>query len=148
MKQTQQNHAEILKQHNAWRRDETGGINMVRPVDLGAALDAAVAALSESALISLVREWGQSKGITGPNGKATMKSQFGKLIEEVEEINGAITTKNHPELIDGIGDSAVVLILLADLAGVRFEDCLRTAYGVISKRTGKMVGGTFVKDRS
>ena len=46
MKQTQQNHAEILKQHNAWRRDNTGEIEMVRPVDLGAALDAAVVALS------------------------------------------------------------------------------------------------------
>ena len=44
--QTQQNHAETLKQHNAWRRDETGEIDMVRPVDLGAAMDAAIEALS------------------------------------------------------------------------------------------------------
>ena len=142
----QQTHAETLKQHNAWRRDDEGVIPMVNTVALGVAYDAAIVALSESALISMVRAWGSSKGITGPNGKATLKSQFGKLVEEVEEINDAITTKNHPELIDGIGDSAVVLILLADLAGVRFEDCLRTAYGVISKRTGKMVDGTFVKD--
>ena len=159
MKQTQQKHAETLKQHIAWRRDDDGVIPMVSRESLGAAMDAAIDALSNptatatdtedfGALISLVREWGESKEIIGVAGRATLDSQFGKLVEEIDEIRAAIAAKNQFELIDGIGDSAVVLILLADLAGVRFEDCLRAAYGVISKRTGKMVNGTFVKDCS
>jgi hypothetical protein len=32
------------------------------------------------------------------------------------------------------------------MQGVRLTDCLESAYNVISKRTGKMVGGQFVKD--
>ena len=46
MKQTQQKHAETLKQHIAWRRDDDGVIPMVSRESLGAALDAAVEALS------------------------------------------------------------------------------------------------------
>jgi NTP pyrophosphatase (non-canonical NTP hydrolase) len=97
-------------------------------------------------LISLVRQWGRSKGIIGVDGKATLKSQFKKLIEEVDEINEAIEAKDQLELIDGIGDSTVVLILLADLAGIRFETCLQAAYDEIKGRTGKMVDGQFLKD--
>ena len=42
----------------------------------------------------------------------------------------------------------VVLINLAELSGYRLEDCLELAYDVISKRSGKMVNGTFVKTES
>jgi hypothetical protein len=38
------------------------------------------------------------------------------------------------------------LILLAELAGLSFADCLAQAYGEIAGRTGKMVNGIFVKD--
>ena len=97
--------------------------------------------------IDLVREWGIDKGIIGPNGKATEKTQLNKLIEEVEELVDAVTTDNESEKIDAIGDCTVVLILLSELIGVPFESCLDTAYQVISQRTGKMVGGVFVKDK-
>ena len=97
--------------------------------------------------IELVREWGRDKGIIGPNGKATEQGQLNKLIEEVEELVDAVCTNDHDEKIDAIGDCTVVLILLAEIIGVPFEECLDTAYNVISKRTGKMVGGVFVKDK-
>lgn len=97
-------------------------------------------------LVSLVRQWGEDKGITGPNAKATTQTQFVKLLEEVEELNVAIAVPDHDEIVDAIGDCTVVLILLADLAGVRFEDCLLSAYNVIKNRTGKIVDGAFVKD--
>jgi len=96
--------------------------------------------------IELVREWGRSKGIIGPEGEATEQTQYNKLIEEVWELRDAITSNDHDEKIDAIGDCAVVLILLADIVGVSFEDCIETAYQVISKRTGSMVGGVFIKD--
>ena len=40
----------------------------------------------------------------------------------------------------------VVLTNLAYMRGVHIESCISSAYDVISKRTGKMVNGTFVKD--
>ena len=40
----------------------------------------------------------------------------------------------------------VVLTNLAELLGLTIEECVESAYDVISKRTGKMENGTFVKD--
>jgi NTP pyrophosphatase (non-canonical NTP hydrolase) len=100
-----------------------------------------------SSLVSLVREWGKDKQITGPNAKATPATQFQKLLEEVDEIREGIEKKDQHEIIDGIGDCGVVLILLAELINTRFETCLRAAYDEIKGRTGKMVDGQFVKDR-
>ena len=40
-----------------------------------------------------------------------------------------------------------MLILLSEIIGVPFEECLSIAYGVISNRTGQMVDGVFVKDK-
>jgi hypothetical protein len=40
----------------------------------------------------------------------------------------------------------VVLTNLAELLGLNIEECVESAYDVISKRTGKMINGTFVKD--
>jgi NTP pyrophosphatase (non-canonical NTP hydrolase) len=97
-------------------------------------------------LINCVREWGIAKGLIGPEGKATERGQLYKLMEEVGELKHAIRDNIEHEKIDAIGDCAVVLILLADLIGIPFEECLDTAYQVISKRTGKMVNGQFVKD--
>ena len=51
-----------------------------------------------------------------------------------------------PEINDGIGDMVVVLTNLAELLGLSIEECVESAYDVISKRTGKMINGTFVKD--
>ena len=92
----------------------------------------------------LIRQWGKDKGILD---KATLETQFEKLLEEVEEVRVAIKKKDRAEFIDGIGDSVVVLTLLAALDGLKIEDCINTAYDVISKRTGKMVDGVFVKDK-
>jgi NTP pyrophosphatase (non-canonical NTP hydrolase) len=96
--------------------------------------------------IDLVREWGTKKGITGPEGQGTEKGQLFKLLEEVEELVDSHHKNDHDEKIDAIGDCTVVLILLADIIGVSFEDCLETAYQVISKRDGSMVNGQFVKN--
>jgi NTP pyrophosphatase (non-canonical NTP hydrolase) len=99
------------------------------------------------ALVSLVRQWGADKGIIGDHAKATVQTQFDKLLEEVEELNVGISTSNHEETRDAIGDCTVVLILLAELAGTRFEECLHEAYEVISRRTGVMLDGKFIKDQ-
>ena len=97
-------------------------------------------------LIEKVREWGREKGIIGHHGTGTLESQSKKLVEEVKEILLAIEDDDPVEIEDGIGDATVVLILLAELADMRHEDCVKSAYDIISKRTGKMVDGTFIKD--
>ena len=94
-----------------------------------------------------VRQWGIEKGITGPGGKATGASQFGKTVEETMELCEAIMTDDLAEIKDAIGDITVTLILLSDIYGLTFEECLESVYEIISKRTGKMVDGVFVKDK-
>ena len=91
----------------------------------------------------LIREWADERGLYD---KGDPKTQALKLVEEVGEISRAIIKDDFDEVIDGIGDSVVVLTNLAELMGVSIEECIASAYSVISKRTGKMVNGTFVKD--
>lgn len=99
------------------------------------------------ALVSQVRQWGVDKGLTGPNGKATIGGQLEKLNEEFDELMEANNAKDQHAMIDAVGDMTVVLILLSELAGFKFETCLRAAYDEIKARTGKMVNGQFVKDK-
>ena len=70
-----------------------------------------------------------------------------KLQEEAGELAKALLNNDKPEVIDAIGDMVVVLTNLAHLQGVTYRRLVLTeAYKVISKRTGKMINGTFVKD--
>jgi NTP pyrophosphatase (non-canonical NTP hydrolase) len=96
--------------------------------------------------IDLIREWGSDRNIIGRHARATMNSQFDKFLEESNELDMAIVNEDYDETTDAIGDTAVTLILLAELHGVSFEDCLEWAYNEIENRTGKMVNGQFVKD--
>ena len=97
-------------------------------------------------LIDAVRAWGVEKGLTGPNGKATVRGQVTKLDEEFNELCASIRFHDDPGIVDAIGDMTVVLTLLAELVGTKIEDCLKAAYVEIAGRTGKMVDGVFVKD--
>ena len=90
-----------------------------------------------------IREWAKAKGIYKSGDS---KTQYVKLMEEAGELAQAILKNDEPEVIDAIGDMVVVLTNLAKLRGHNIEDCIDSAYDVIAKRTGKMVGGTFVKD--
>jgi NTP pyrophosphatase (non-canonical NTP hydrolase) len=67
-------------------------------------------------------------------------------MEEAGELGRAILKQDQPEIVDAIGDMVVVLTNMAHLSGTTIEECIDAAYKVISKRTGKMVNGTFVKD--
>ena len=91
-----------------------------------------------------IREWAGERGIYE---KGNAHTQYVKLQEEAGELAKALLQNDKPEIIDAIGDIVVVLTNLAHLKGLRIEDCINSAYGVISKRTGKMINGTFVKDK-
>lgn len=95
-------------------------------------------------IFDCIRDWADERGLYD---KGDAKTQYIKLMEETGEIGRAILKNDTDEIIDGIGDAVVVLTNLAELVGVPIEECIQEAYDVISKRTGKMVNGTFVKDQ-
>jgi len=90
-----------------------------------------------------IRDWAEERGLYD---KGDTKTQFLKLMEEAGELGRAILKDDQPEFVDAIGDMVVVLTNLAELGNTSIEACVDSAYEVISKRTGKMVNGTFVKD--
>jgi NTP pyrophosphatase (non-canonical NTP hydrolase) len=91
----------------------------------------------------LIRAWAHERGLYD---KGDTKTQYLKLMEEAGELGRAILKDDEVEFVDAIGDMVVVLTTLAHLGNVSIEQCIDEAYRVISKRTGKMQNGTFVKD--
>jgi len=92
----------------------------------------------------LIRFWAKDKGIYD---KGDSHTQYIKLMEEAGELAKALLNKDKAEIVDAIGDITVVLTNLAELEGVKIEDCIDTAYNVIARRKGKMINGTFVKEQ-
>ena len=90
-----------------------------------------------------IRQWAEERGLYD---KGNSHTQYVKLQEEAGELAKALLENDKPEVIDAIGDMVVVLTNLAHLQGVHIETCIAEAYKVISKRKGKMINGTFVKD--
>jgi NTP pyrophosphatase (non-canonical NTP hydrolase) len=102
-----------------------------------------------------VVQWGADKGILE---KSNPIRQLQKTQEELDETMQALvqfadakTDKDKQdaldEVIDGIGDMIVTIILLSKLVGVETVPCLESAYNVIAARTGKMENGLFVRNR-
>ena len=90
-----------------------------------------------------VEKWAHEKGIMS---KASPMAQALKTMEECTELCTAINNKDREEIIDAMGDIMVTLIIQAKIQNVSLESCLESAYHIISKRTGRMVNGQFVKD--
>ena len=79
-----------------------------------------------------VEQWFVERGIHEGDGHA----QLAKLVEEVNELISARWTENRAEEIDAVGDIQVVLI----------GYCLQRGLDIVKDRTGKVIGGSFVKD--
>jgi len=110
-------------------------------------------------LIEKVELWAKEKGILDA---ATPFQQFKKTEEEFYELKEAmlahdlgvetfvnskgISKNTREEILDAIGDVTVTLIILSKLLGTKFSDNLENVYNIISKRTGTMLNGQFVKD--
>lgn len=103
--------------------------------------------------------WAKERGIFD---NATPIKQLEKTKEEVDELNEALIAQNNnlttyinskgktvntsEEIIDGIGDIFVTLLIQCRFQKIDILECLESAYNEISNRTGKMVNGKFVKD--
>ena len=94
-------------------------------------------------LQALVIAWATQKGILD---KGTPLAQCGKTFEEVEELETAILDGDKAEIIDALGDILVTIIIQAEMHGLNLIECLESAYNVISKRTGVMKNGYFIRD--
>ena len=95
-------------------------------------------------LEAVVEQWAADKGILE---KATPMAQALKTLEECTELCTAINKNDRHEIVDAIGDIVVTLIIQCKMQDLSLEACLESAYDVISKRTGKMINGQFVKDK-
>lgn len=91
----------------------------------------------------LIIQWSKKKQILT---KGNPEAQCDKTLEEVYELHQAIKENNREEIIDALGDILVTIIIQAEMQGLKLEDCLQSAYNVISKRTGVMRDGQFIKD--
>jgi NTP pyrophosphatase (non-canonical NTP hydrolase) len=99
----------------------------------------------EQCIFPAIREWANERGLYE---EGDIKTQFIKMQEEAGELARAIIKADEPEIVDAIGDIVIVLTNLAHLAGHNIEDCISTAYDVISKRKGSMINGSFVKNET
>lgn len=88
--------------------------------------------------------WAFTRGIMQHSNP---KAQLLKAVSELGELCDAEVKEQHGQIIDGIGDVIVCLIIYAEMNGVDLTICLNAAYNEIKDRKGKMVeGGAFVKE--
>lgn len=91
-----------------------------------------------------IREWAEGKGIYE---KGDPKTQTLKLMEEAGELAKSVINDDIRETEDAIGDCVIVLVSVAELCGLSFEECVNKAYQVIKNRKGRMENGSFIKDK-
>ena len=87
--------------------------------------------------------WAKEKNLLK---KENSQAQMLKVLEEVGETAGALLKNKDQEIIDGLGDSFVTLIILCYQLGLEPKDCLQAAWEEIKNRKGKTVNGTFIRE--
>jgi hypothetical protein len=110
--------------------------------------------------------WAQDRDIIN---QSTIEAQLIKLEEEFNELKEAVAEDNFDKIADAIGDMIVVLSVVSEIAGKKYdpesyteegEDTLddfdqtesflteftRGAYLEIKDRRGRMIDGIFVKE--
>ena len=99
-----------------------------------------------------VTTWAEERNIIEGS---TPRQQFGKLMEEVNELSEAIHEMEidtcgsdvwYASMQDAIGDCAVVLHIIAEMVGTSLTECQELAWEEIKNRKGRMVDGVFVKE--
>lgn len=93
-------------------------------------------------LVKQVEQWSINKNLHNGNSDR----QALKFYEEAGEVAAALSRNDKEALKDGIGDTIVTLIILAQQQGWSLEVCLQYAYEEIKNRKGKTINGTFIKD--
>ena len=95
-------------------------------------------------LINNITQWADDKGILVSDN---IPQQTMKVMEELGETAGAILKQKKTEdVIDGIGDILVTVIILSKQLGLDPTECLEHAWNEIKDRKGKTIDGTFIKE--
>ena len=98
--------------------------------------------LTVDQLVKAVEQWSIDKGLQNGNPDR----QALKFYEEAGEVGAALSRGNIEALKDGIGDTVVTLIILAQQHDMSLQECLQFAYDEIKGRKGKTINGTFIKE--
>lgn len=93
-------------------------------------------------LVEQVRQWSIDKDLHNGNSDR----QALKFYEEAGEVASALSRGQMDALKDGIGDTVVTLIILAQQHDMTLQECLQFAYDEIKGRKGKTINGTFIKE--
>ena len=91
-----------------------------------------------------VIQWAKDRQIIQ---NSTPLAQFEKLQEEIDELKEALESNDMKEAIDAIGDSRVVLTIIANMINTCSESCDDAAWNEIKDRKGYLNSeGIFVKE--
>jgi NTP pyrophosphatase (non-canonical NTP hydrolase) len=74
------------------------------------------------------------------------KSQALKVAEEAGELCGGVVKGNRDDVYDAIGDVFVTIVILCEQYDYNFNGIVENVTDTIKKRTGKTIGGAFIKD--
>jgi phosphoribosyl-ATP pyrophosphohydrolase len=88
--------------------------------------------------------WAEERGLLGKNQNPV--AQASKTIEEASETLRAVIKGDRAEVIDGIGDVWVTLVILAAQHDTTLIECQQAAWEQIKSRKGTTVNGLFIKD--
>jgi len=95
-------------------------------------------------MIKKIKKWHKDRLIT-VNGNSL--TQTVKLGEEFGELCEGIVKRKRKKIRDSIGDMVVVLVAIAELEDLDFDECVEFAYNEIKDRKGKLLpNGNFLKE--
>ena len=89
--------------------------------------------------------WAEERGLLGKTQNPV--AQASKTIEEASETLRAVIKGDRAEVIDGIGDVWVTLVILAAQHDTTLIECQQAAWEQIKSRKGKTVNGLFIKEQ-
>ena len=115
-----------------------------------------------------IMDWAQERGILDASNPIKQLSKTQEELDETMEAlvkikdlhdvgqpsllevgnKQAILDEYNAEVVDGIGDMLVTIIILAELCGFDSTECLQVAYDEIKNRKGEMRDGLFVKEEN
>ncbi|MBF2182960.1 MULTISPECIES: MazG-like family protein [Bacillati] len=93
-------------------------------------------------LVKQVEQWSIDKDLH----KGNPDRQALKFYEEAGEVGAALSRNKLDDLKDGIGETVVTLIILAQQHDMTLQECLQYAYDEIKGRKGKTINDTFIKE--
>lgn len=94
-------------------------------------------------LAARVAQWADDRNLIKGSDP---KSQLLKAMSELGELADGVNKNRRDEIIDGLGDVLVTLIIVAEQYGLNLGYCLAAAYDEIKDRKGRMVNGVFIKE--